>query len=403
MPPKGSKSDPASPKKPESAAAKKAAKKAADKAVKQFLPKKRTPYAIFVSEQYARIQDDVKREQEASGSADQKRPQRLAFDRIGDEWKRLGKKGQEPYQKRAKEEEAAFARAKEQLMSGGANGQPQHGPGSSIGEYELLDTVLWRGTSVAAYAALHKDLRFESAAVVYESQADFRHEVGILQQLWRAEENDAWNCDVFLRVQQAIICNDPVKCIVFEKLPRLSDVLTRSGPLRGHKLQAMAAQLALAVTQLHGLQLLHLDLRPHAAFWNEQDCTLKLGRLTLCQAEAALAAQSQDTAAYTGLYRPPEVWRGATPSRRSESWAYGVTLMECFAGTHPFTDMEQIWSFDATVSDFQELDKRVPAMSSMPQDTRYVCHLFMRHVSDSRMLVEEFLKNRPLQQKLCQQ
>eukprot|EP00435_Cladocopium_sp_Y103_P021644 s3667_g5.t1 len=141
--------------------------------------------------------------------------------------------------------------------------------------------------------------------------------------------------------------------------PSLHTVLATKGPLSQPSARSVAQQLKAALEALHGIGILHLDLKPANVLWLEDLWQLKLIDFGMSEAfsPAAFAAPAASVgpAAHAapaakwpnGLrfnqyvsasYRPPELW-GLKPdevldavSPSVDTWCYYCTLYEAVTG-----------------------------------------------------------------------
>jgi serine/threonine protein kinase len=132
--------------------------------------------------------------------------------------------------------------------------------------------------------------------------------------------------------------------------PSLQKVLATSGPLSHGSACSFALQLKAALEAIHGIGIVHLDVKPGNVIWCEDPWKLKLIDFGMAEAFSRLSAASAASAALawpnglrfnqyvTGPYRPPELW-GLKPdeffhalSPSVDVWSYSCTLYEAVTG-----------------------------------------------------------------------
>ena len=369
------------------------------KIAKESLPKKRSAFAIFLSEQYEAQKQLLP---ETVGGND---IQKSILKQVSAAWAELGVDGQQPYQKRAREEKERHQTALKDLFEPDA---PRVDLGArptvTIGEYEVHGTYLWHGQAVSAARARHSMLRFDASAFVFNG-VEMEQEVRILRKIWAAEDEvDGFRPEVYLHVMQPVLFdNGPLKCIVYETFPRLGDFVREFGGFKGEKLLAMSLQGATALSQLHNVNILHCDVRPNVFFWNPHSSVLKLGRFSNARAEHDRPAEEADMVTpYAAGYRCPSIWKcPSTPATRSsEAFAFGLTILETGAAESVFSDLTEIVSFKS--SGRGQIQDRYPAMKKISKQALYVCFHFLIEKPEERLLLQDFLGRKDLHRQLCE-
>ena len=185
---------------------------------KGSLPKKRSAFAIFLSEQY-----EAQRQLLPEGIGG-KEIQETVFKQVSVAWAELGVEGQQPYQRRAREEFGHQAALKDLFQPDAPRVEHGARPTVTIGEFEVRGTYLRQGTAVSAARARHTTLYTEASAFVFNNGAEMEQEVRILRKIWNAEDAvDGFRPEVYLHVMQPVLFdNGPLKCIVYETFPRLN-------------------------------------------------------------------------------------------------------------------------------------------------------------------------------------
>lgn len=127
--------------------------------------------------------------------------------------------------------------------------------------------------------------------------------------------------------------------LVLEQLdgPRLSSLVRRYGALEEQQFLPLGIELASALHHLHGLGLVHLDVKPSNVIMG---APAKL--IDLSVARPITRAANLGYAVGTDRYMAPEQSRGhAVPA--SDVWGLGATIFEAIAGYRAFDDSDDPW------------------------------------------------------------
>jgi serine/threonine protein kinase/Tol biopolymer transport system component len=95
----------------------------------------------------------------------------------------------------------------------------------------------------------------------------------------------------------------------------------------------LAAQIAAGLARAHSAGFVHGDLRPSCVLVTSYG-EVKVAAFGLGELAAPGVPKAPDEG--LGLYRAPEILRGAAPAPASDVWSLGVILCEMIAGRHPF-------------------------------------------------------------------
>jgi len=127
--------------------------------------------------------------------------------------------------------------------------------------------------------------------------------------------------------------------VVLEQLdgPRLSSLVRRYGPLEEQQYLPLAIEVAAALHYLHGLGVLHLDVKPSNIIMG---APAKL--IDLSVARTVERATDLGYAVGTDRYMAPEQCDGR-PEAASDVWGLGATLFEAVAGYRAFDDSDVRW------------------------------------------------------------
>jgi serine/threonine protein kinase len=115
--------------------------------------------------------------------------------------------------------------------------------------------------------------------------------------------------------------------------PRLSTLIRRFGPLETEQAAPLAVEVASALHYLHGLEIVHLDVKPKNLIMGAPPRLIDLSI-----ARSFGAAADLDVAVGTDSYMAPEQV-DATPGRvgpAADVWGLGVTLYEALTGEPAF-------------------------------------------------------------------
>jgi serine/threonine protein kinase len=115
--------------------------------------------------------------------------------------------------------------------------------------------------------------------------------------------------------------------------PRLSTLIRRFGPLEVEQAAALAAEVASALHYLHGMGIVHLDVKPKNLIMGAPPRLIDLS-----VARSVAAASELDVPVGTDAYMAPEQCM-PSPGRvgsPADVWGLGVTLYEALAGRPAF-------------------------------------------------------------------
>ena len=171
-----------------------------------------------------------------------------------------------------------------------------------------------------------------------KSMVDFKQELLVLNLIRdRLEPVKQLLFPVFLKADES---KKPFPFVALEfGGPSLLQVLQESGALDEQSMLCLSSQVKAALQALHGLGVLHLDVKPANILWSTQTFRMKLADFGMSEMmESVQAAQLRYSEYVTALYRPPELWHA---SRKEickhlkpsvDIWSYGCVLFECVTG-----------------------------------------------------------------------
>lgn len=154
--------------------------------------------------------------------------------------------------------------------------------------------------------------------------------------------------------------------IVLEQLdgPRLSSLIRRHGPLEAHQFLPLGIEVAAALHYLHGLGVVHLDVKPSNIIMG---APAKL--IDLSVARRVEQAENLGYVVGTDGYLAPEQARGR-PEPASDVWAIGAVLFKAISGERPFqdppadytsNDVEAAELLPQVIDDPRPLPEQIPA------------------------------------------
>jgi serine/threonine protein kinase len=118
----------------------------------------------------------------------------------------------------------------------------------------------------------------------------------------------------------------------------LADVL-EEGVLSGGSVVRLAAGVGSALDALHGIGLVHRDVKPSNILVDERGRSL-LTDFGVARGDADTALTAPGRVVGTVDYLAPEVIRGKPSSPASDMYALGCVVHECLAGTPPFGGLD---------------------------------------------------------------
>jgi serine/threonine protein kinase len=105
--------------------------------------------------------------------------------------------------------------------------------------------------------------------------------------------------------------------------------LELEGRLPIDEVVAIGTQLCSVLHYLHGLSLLHLDLKP-------SNIVCERGLIKLLDLSIARPPGRSRSGIGTRMYMAPEQARGGLVSAATDVWGMGIVLFECASGRRPF-------------------------------------------------------------------
>lgn len=205
--------------------------------------------------------------------------------------------------------------------------------GETIAPGLLALQLLGGGRRYEAYLAF--DERLHHVVVVKVLRPDRVEDEGALRGLREeAEVLAALNHPAIARILcDAIDDERPHIVLEFVEGPRLSTLIRRFGPLETEQAAPLAVEVASALHYLHGLGVVHLDVKPKNLIMGAPP---RLIDLSIARSLAAAAELTIPVG--TDPYMAPEqcVPGPGLVGRAADVWGLGVTLYEALAGSPPF-------------------------------------------------------------------
>jgi serine/threonine protein kinase len=131
----------------------------------------------------------------------------------------------------------------------------------------------------------------------------------------------------------------------------LSQHIRAHGPLSRPAVEAVAAQMVLALGCLHHLRLVHLDVKPSNILWLATDNSARLTDFGTCESVPVPEIRPLEYSTYCSEpYRPPEIWCAASDHmlRRALSpavdvWGLGCVVFEALTGKTLMQHQQGAW------------------------------------------------------------
>ena len=357
--------------------------------VREMVPVRRTAYALYLQQQYPIVKGHL----QARGVDFGPRPQRSIVKKVGEGWRALSEEDRQFYEMEAKAEFNEQQAAKAVIFHDKPEGTLDKRPAlpTIIGPWQLVSPgeELWRCGNAVAHQVQHKELRMRAMSTVFSEEIDFALEKRVLEKL-AAESSEKFPYDLFLMAMEMTGATCPVRCIIQELVPNLEEYKQRGESIIGGKLATIAVQVATALTWLHELGFLHLDIRPKSVHFCERSQCAKLARFhRACLINSSEPLQFPP---YVGSCRPPECYgrKADFPvGKQTEAWAFGITLIEAAAAQQLFQNMSDVLDFKLSTKALV----RYPVLASIPEYVRVVALRFLSVSPEARLGLQEFVDN----------
>jgi serine/threonine protein kinase len=118
----------------------------------------------------------------------------------------------------------------------------------------------------------------------------------------------------------------------------LQQLIDRSGPLEGQKLEDLSIQLTRGLVAAHQCGLIHRDLKPENILLEKDTQIARIADFGLAQRLGASKLTAAGELTGTPTYMSPEQTRGETLDHRSDLFSLGSLLYCAAAGRSPFDD-----------------------------------------------------------------
>ncbi|BDG05168.1 serine/threonine-protein kinase [Anaeromyxobacter oryzae] len=145
----------------------------------------------------------------------------------------------------------------------------------------------------------------------------------------------------------------PRLALIMETLPgeTLSHLVRRTGPLRPRDVAMLGRQLCSALHYLHGVGVLHLDVKP-------SNIVCQGGLVRLLDLGIARAPGRGVPGIGTATYMAPEQARGDFLTAATDVFALGAVLFEAATGAPPFRS-------DGARNRYEQLERRAPRVGTV--------------------------------------
>eukprot|EP00438_Fugacium_kawagutii_P000050 Skav202751 [mRNA] locus=scaffold3516:32283:33260:+ [translate_table: standard] len=165
--------------------------------------------------------------------------------------------------------------------------------------------------------------------------------------------------------------------------PSALQVLRRLGPLDGISLKCFALQLKAALQALHGLGVLHLDVKPGNILWTPETFQLKLTDFGMSEMQGVQLSSLRFSEYVSEPYRPPELWEASRKEichhlrQAVDIWSYGCVLFECATGRWLMRPCPEAPSCRGAVrawcSSWKLLSSKSLKASKLPEPAKSLC------------------------------
>lgn len=308
----------------------------------------------------------------------------LQFGAAAKIWKTLSEAEKRPYEEESK---GSFSRQREKARAAGVpvrGGAPQSPPtvrepavatcqGIRIGQDQqyLVGKALGSGTYGTVYNATNCRTGVMVAVKVETRCETIDTEVACLETL-RGHPN-------FLQVEDSHVDLQGLSWMV---MPMLRSSLRHLLPVAPDAQMSICLQSLSGLSYMHGKSLVHCDVKPSNIMFCERTRKVHIIDFGLCVKIPARECH----ACYTPNYRAPELWvnnaklRGSRLRPASDSWAIGMTLLECSWGK-PFFSGDREALISAAIQNFvdmrcsrksKERARWELALSKVPQQMRQI-------------------------------
>jgi len=140
----------------------------------------------------------------------------------------------------------------------------------------------------------------------------------------------------------------------------LYNIIKKNGRIDENLARFYAAQILLALEELHKNKILYRDLKPENILL-EQDGYIKLTDFGLSKFGKSSSPKSSKRPKGTGEYLPPEIINGNEFTENSDWWTFGILLYEMLVGRTPFYSSND----SLLVTQITLCDPKFPSLISM--------------------------------------
>ena len=162
---------------------------------------------------------------------------------------------------------------------------------------------------------------------------DLKHEVRMVKTL--RQDLKYSQLSWFPSLYQEEAAKNPFPFLAFEYCGVSLQTLLAQGPCNNQTVLAISKQLQGALTAMHAVNVLHLDVKPANILWTQETGQLKLTDFGM--AEIVGKASFRFVNYVTSLYRPPELWNAEMAELQKalrpsvDMWSYGCVVYETIA------------------------------------------------------------------------
>jgi len=161
----------------------------------------------------------------------------------------------------------------------------------------------------------------------------------------------------------------------------LAQRISKGERFSGQAFHQLALQLLRGLNALHGVGILHRDLKPDNILVRA-DGTFKITDFSLAALRDAPKLTHHEAIVGTPAYMSPEQAAGGTPDERSDLFSLGAVLWEAAIGQNPFvtgTVLETLRNIRERNPDFYH-----PAIQALPEESRELLHHLLEKNAEQR-------------------
>ena len=214
-------------------------------------------------------------------------------------------------------------------------GVPEVKPGDTLADRFLLREILGHGATGTVFSALDRSVGQKVAIKVLHPDLHDERTRERLRREVRASRNGHPNAVAVYDLHEAE--GNVFLSMELVEGRSLKDLLTERKNLDPSEVVAIGRQVAAALAHLHGLGIIHRDIKPGNILL-ACDGTVKLCDMGLARPiEEGMTVTETEMVVGTPAYMAPEQGLGADLTTASDVYGLGLTLYQCLTGSVPLT------------------------------------------------------------------